>query len=204
MVQNAAVPPLDREVFICKGCNQPYWWNERENSSPARAMKIADRLFNAVTRSGQDPEALPLSESQQIDSNVIAALEGDDNERKSISGPITFELSERITIAIQNTEMKEENVPLSATNGSQSSHLTALFEARGNTLRSVQASEESVTRSSVIEVSPDDALAALAQLSLTERKSEEQELAVQAAPQVSSRSRKFISAYASVHDGKEQ
>ena len=42
--------PTDREIFICIDCQQPYWWNERENSSPARAMRMADQLYNAVIR----------------------------------------------------------------------------------------------------------------------------------------------------------
>lgn len=166
-------------------------------------MKIADRLFNAVTRSGQQPEALPVLESQQIFSDVIAAVEEGSDEQKIISGPITFELSERITIAIQNTEIKEENANLSATTDTQSSHLTALFQARGNTLRSLQTSEESVVKSSVVEVSLDAALADLSQLSLEERGSEEEQTVVLASSLGSTRSRKFISAYASVHDGKE-
>lgn len=28
---------------------QPYWWNDKEDSSPARAMKVADRLFSYVS-----------------------------------------------------------------------------------------------------------------------------------------------------------
>lgn len=40
--------PADRPVFACTSCLQPYWWNERENSSPARAMKVAERLHKLI------------------------------------------------------------------------------------------------------------------------------------------------------------
>eukprot|EP01035_Chromulina_nebulosa_P019064 gene19064-24886_t len=34
--------PSDRPVFICVDCNQPYWWNDKADSSPARAMRVGD------------------------------------------------------------------------------------------------------------------------------------------------------------------
>lgn len=40
--------PTDREVFACTQCLQPYWWNDRINSSPARAMRVAERLHKVI------------------------------------------------------------------------------------------------------------------------------------------------------------
>lgn len=40
--------PADRPIFCCSSCLQPYWWNEKENSSPARAMRVAERLHKLI------------------------------------------------------------------------------------------------------------------------------------------------------------
>lgn len=42
--------PDDKEIFQCVDCRQPYWWNDSESSSPARAMRVAHELFETVTR----------------------------------------------------------------------------------------------------------------------------------------------------------
>lgn len=50
--------PTDREVFACTQCMQPYWWNDRINSSPARAMRVAERLHRVIKASkGESPVA---------------------------------------------------------------------------------------------------------------------------------------------------
>lgn len=42
--------PSDRQVFICVSCGQPYWWSELENSSPAKALKQADALYELIMK----------------------------------------------------------------------------------------------------------------------------------------------------------
>lgn len=41
--------PNDRQIYICSHCHQTYWWNERINSTPARAMVLAKSLYAAIT-----------------------------------------------------------------------------------------------------------------------------------------------------------
>lgn len=94
---------------MCKDCDQPYWWNDRENSSPAKAMKMADRLFNAVSRSMMDDE------KENVPSNGFDVDELDEEDTDSgnePSEPLSLELIERITIAMQGTEIKEENLDM--------------------------------------------------------------------------------------------
>ena len=42
--------PTDRPVYACLDCHQPYWWSNKESSSPARAMKMADKLHKTVLK----------------------------------------------------------------------------------------------------------------------------------------------------------
>ncbi|RYH15603.1 hypothetical protein EON65_31500 [archaeon] len=46
--------PTDRPVYYCVSCHQPYWWNEGESSSPAKAMKKAHLLYEAIKKGLQD------------------------------------------------------------------------------------------------------------------------------------------------------
>jgi hypothetical protein len=43
--------PSGKNIFVCVECLQPYWWNESEESSPARAMQLAYRLYTLVRSS---------------------------------------------------------------------------------------------------------------------------------------------------------
>eukprot|EP01032_Pedospumella_encystans_P008881 gene8881-10498_t len=40
--------PIDRAVFACVNCAQPYWWNEKAGSLPALAMERAEQLYLMV------------------------------------------------------------------------------------------------------------------------------------------------------------
>lgn len=40
--------PTDREVFACVHCAHPYWWNDEENSSPAKALRKAEELYQMI------------------------------------------------------------------------------------------------------------------------------------------------------------
>ena len=108
--KNIAVPPPDREIFVCKECDQPYWWNDRENSSPAKAMKMADRLYTAVSKSILDDEKENAPSNGVDDLNEFG--EEDFDSRDERDEPLSFELTERITIAMQSTEIKEENLDM--------------------------------------------------------------------------------------------
>ena len=151
VTQNPAVPPLDRDIFICKDCSQPYWWNERENSSPARAMKIADKLFNAVTKNQNVIPDIDVIQNELNSDDIVSSV----SIIESVSKEITFELSERITIAVQNTEIREE--VLDSSDKTQTlidkgrempspyrdqSYLTDLFNKRDKTIKTFDNSKE--------------------------------------------------------------
>jgi hypothetical protein len=94
---------------VCKDCDQPYWWNDRENSSPAKAMKMADRLYTAVSRSIMDDEK---ENAPTNDVDLDGLSEEDVDSTDEPDEPLSFELTERITIAMQSTEIKEENLDM--------------------------------------------------------------------------------------------
>ena len=41
--------PTDRPVFACVKCHQLYWFNDKYSSSPARAMRVAKKLFELIS-----------------------------------------------------------------------------------------------------------------------------------------------------------
>lgn len=49
--------PPGRPVYSCIDCHQPYWWNDKETSSPARAMKMADTLYQTIKSALESDEA---------------------------------------------------------------------------------------------------------------------------------------------------
>lgn len=233
VTQNPAVPPLDRDIFVCKDCSQPYWWNERENSSPARAMKIADKLFNAVARnqtvtSNQDRIEKELKSDEFSTPNVI------ENKNDKV---VSFELSERITIAVQNTEIREgaldsfdksdctkvkKNLPSPF---QDQSHLTQLFNKRDKTIKSHDSSQIMKINSSSKEENFSNTVTKIKSIeddseilnnldfididetevgNLLNKMSLTDDASVKGnVLKKSTDSRIFTSAYASVHDGKE-
>ena len=69
--------PEDRQIFMCMECLQPYWWSENEISSPARAMRLAHRLYTLVNKSlmsddgdmsicGDDPRELSKADLKHL------------------------------------------------------------------------------------------------------------------------------------------
>lgn len=82
--------PSDRPVYACANCNQPYWWNDKENSSPARAMKMADKLYKSVQHGLIYGVVEPTRKSSEICSGQVFLQEVDevtdtDTETVSVS-----------------------------------------------------------------------------------------------------------------------
>lgn len=49
-------------LFVMSNDCQPYWWSERENSSPARAMVLAHQLFDLIeARLGRNGSSLSVT-----------------------------------------------------------------------------------------------------------------------------------------------
>lgn len=81
--------PLDRPVFCCSSCLQPYWWNEKENSSPARAMRVAERLLKVVR--GDDSwrgEGSKLVSSEGEDCGKAERGSGEEEEAETAIGEV--------------------------------------------------------------------------------------------------------------------
>lgn len=72
--------PDDREVFICSRCDQPYWWSEREDSSPARAMKVADRLYDYVSKK---LDQIVIEEEIDTSTESVSSIKIDNNAANS-------------------------------------------------------------------------------------------------------------------------
>lgn len=64
------LPEDGRPLFQCVECMQPYWWNERVDSSPARAMRVASRLFDII-KSDREGEKV-RGKSASMPSSVYA------------------------------------------------------------------------------------------------------------------------------------
>ena len=82
--KSTIIPPTDRDLFCCVQCYQPYWWSERENSSPARAMKMADKLYNTVVQqlAGEvrtERDAMQVIMADKLYNTVVQQLGGETN-----------------------------------------------------------------------------------------------------------------------------
>ena len=64
-------------------------------------MKIADKLFNAVTKNQNVIPDIDVIQNELNSDDTVSSV----SIVESVSKEITFELSERITIAVQNTEL---------------------------------------------------------------------------------------------------
>lgn len=189
--KNSAVPPTDRDVFICKQCYQPYWWNERETSTPARAMKMADKLYHAIQEGTKD-------QSEMLDGQIT------DNET-SING-------QDKVLAADGTNSPRPSLSPSP-NDDRTADLTALFTLRSEeiasrTLKLIphtagDASSVSTlsTLSGVTDVGEDSLL--LEGLSISAEISPVNLLIAAECVLEDTMTRRFNSAYASVHDGEE-
>lgn len=191
-------------------------------------MKMADRLYNAVARSLLEDEE-DNDQSNGVDENSDNITEDDVDSRES---PLSFELTERITIAMQSTEIKEENLDMFLSSNRQrsgpppvtvnSKALSASFSTRNRMVNlktfevvqdiglvgKISADSSSVLSTSVIEdtyKSSEDSEKSVA--STIELCSEEvADISAQRGRTASSGGdmpRTFRSAYAAVHGGNE-
>jgi len=89
-VQNGL--PTDRPLFACVECKQPYWWNSKESSSPARAMRMAEKLYKtvqmhlaslAVNQSEEESGAVTVTQSssaRELSVDTTATSKVDDDQ----------------------------------------------------------------------------------------------------------------------------
>lgn len=189
--KNSAVPPTDRDVFICKQCYQPYWWNERETSTPARAMKMADKLYHAIQEGTKE-------QSEILDSQIT------DNE-VSING-------QDKVLTVDGTNSPRPS-PSPSTIDDRTADLTALFTLRSeeiasralklipHTVGDVSSVSTLSTLSGVTDVG--EASLLLEKLSIYEEISQVNLLIAAECVLEETMTRRFNSAYASVHGGEE-
>jgi hypothetical protein len=75
--------PQDIPVYKCNACKQPYWWSESMNSSPARAMKVAETLYEYITTSIINENNNKSIKGVEIP-NIITALYDRSNLDKNV------------------------------------------------------------------------------------------------------------------------
>jgi mRNA deadenylase 3'-5' endonuclease subunit Ccr4/uncharacterized protein with PIN domain len=86
------LPDDDRPLFQCVECQQPYWWNERVDSSPARAMRVASRLHSIIKKDDEGEEIEGKSASMP---SSVYATGLTDQERELRNDFLTSETSEK-------------------------------------------------------------------------------------------------------------
>ena len=184
---NSAVPPTDRDVFICKQCYQPYWWNERETSTPARAMKMADKLFNAIQESTREKSKVldaQIADNESFINSQDKALkvEVTDSRHPLMKEDFTGDLT--ALFALRSEEIASRTLKLMPHTAGDASSLSTLSTLSGVT----DACEDTLT---------------LEGLSVSEDISQENLLIAAECVLEETMTRKFSSAYASVHSGEE-
>eukprot|EP01031_Cornospumella_fuschlensis_P032546 gene32546-39352_t len=75
--------PTDRPVYYCVSCHQPYWWNEGESSSPAKAMKKAHLLYEVIKKGLQGDEGTSSAIAEVIGEEQTDGTGRSDDERIS-------------------------------------------------------------------------------------------------------------------------
>lgn len=70
--------PSDREVYACVHCAHPYWWNDEENSSPAKALRKAEELYQMIAQAlnipMEKPRPTPTIAAFAASSTITAVL----------------------------------------------------------------------------------------------------------------------------------
>jgi len=99
--------PDDRPVFICKQCSQLYWWNLNENSSPARAMRVAERLHSLIklNEAAVGDSSASISSNVQVQEEVGGAGGGGDGVGEEDSFTQTSESSTSVKIKVFEREL---------------------------------------------------------------------------------------------------
>lgn len=180
-------------------------WNERENSSPARAMKMADKLFSAVKNQLNDEKIDSMNSEDDIDLATSEIITKRQEERRKLEqevDQISLELSEKLSTALEfrkpeliKKDADEPNITKTGMNDDIS--LTELFVKRDQTI--LLKSMEIITPNSMVTGELPDSLTIVSQ-----GEEKEQNVIVTGMEMTStSTGRTFSSAYAAVHDGKE-
>ena len=107
---------------------KPYWWNEVENSSPARAMVLADRLY-CMLEAALSAEAADAACEFSISANEAAAEDPSNDQNREgdtfiDNSLISAEYSNEIHDSESSMNMK---------------HLTELFKARNKSIISSES-----------------------------------------------------------------
>eukprot|EP01038_Epipyxis_sp_PR26KG_P006064 gene6064-8349_t len=150
--------PSDRSVFACINCAQPYWWNEDENSSPAKAMKLADYLHDMISDGLKS-----FHEKEILEKEIDIIIPNDENT--TTYGNSTAELSSmfklRDEIILKNKNISSLKYDQTANNGTlteskdfetseivledELNSYSNLNESQGSLLRSVFEEEPLLT-----------------------------------------------------------
>jgi hypothetical protein len=115
--------PTDKQIYICVNCHQAYWWNERESSSPARAMKMAGKLYATVINEIQKIKDSPGGAEHTTVADTINEEEesGEDliegNARGEADQVVENEAANEVASAAESTTSSSPSLSSSAPSG---------------------------------------------------------------------------------------
>ena len=134
------IPP-DKPIYACVQCLQIYWWNDRSDSSPARAMRVAMKLLDMIKMSRSEKvKSGEANLSSSIYATGLKAGETGDEARKKhidslsvlfnkrdstlMENISTDDTSEALSISILQSEVEKEvtNIPYVSTYTSVHNH----------------------------------------------------------------------------------
>ena len=138
--------PTDRPLFACVECLQPYWWNSKESSSPARAMRMAEKLYNTVQlhlakQSSEEEPMVTVSDKSLRKVEAIGKIDVESNMTDlnsmfakrdkfvgSSSSPLMLGYSnDSVVIDTNSTTDLTTSDPLSSLSTQHRLHLTSAF-----------------------------------------------------------------------------
>jgi hypothetical protein len=115
--------PTDKQIYICVNCHQAYWWNERESSSPARAMKMAGKLYATVINEIQKIKDSPGGAEHATVADTINEEDesGEDptegNARSDADQEIENEATNEVATAAESSASSSPSLSSSAPSG---------------------------------------------------------------------------------------
>lgn len=132
--------PTDRPLYACVECLQPYWWNDKESSSPARAMRMAEKLYKSVQihlASHASQTDSPSPDSQLSDSAApLDAASPKDTDGIKIDDTSAlnalFANRDKFLSSAQNTSLKDGQVTSFDAAGNTDTESTTVSEANDN------------------------------------------------------------------------
>jgi uncharacterized protein with PIN domain/endonuclease/exonuclease/phosphatase family metal-dependent hydrolase len=138
--------PTDREVYACVFCAHPYWWSDEENSTPAKALRKAEELYQMISQTLNIP---PMSTSSSMPNTAVLQRQSS----ATISTTIATAQGAQIVVKRQDISLLNDL----RTDAAQSEYLTEALSSLTITNESVSisVSNTAATSGEAFPVSPD-------------------------------------------------